>query len=327
MRIALALSFATLLLSLPLRAQPETPVSGAQALQRALALLDVPDYAGALAALEQGLLAEGNERQTLVGLYELHAVITASLRDSSAALESFQRLLSLEPDFRPTRDYSPRVRGPYLEARAWLSDHPPLRFAPLPPGAEAGLVKTVGATVSSDPLRLAREVRFHQQDARGTWVQEKVALRDGQAQAMLVVPGSGWWAELLGDHQAVLSRIGSRDQPIAQAPSALTRSSPALAPHHVLSLSLVAAGVATVAAGGWFGAQSASHLETIRTAERDGQGRVIGLTQPQAFAHERQARTDAIVANVLFASGMALAAGGATTWFFGGRVVGVRGTF
>ena len=335
MRIALALSFATLVFGTPLRAQPAAAVAegspGGQQLARALALLDVPDYQGALEAINAGLAAPGNDRRTLVLLYELRGIITASLRAGQTALTSFQHVLALEPDFQPTRDYSPRVRGPYLEARAWLADNAPLRFAPLPPQSEQGAVRKVGVAVLSDPLRQARAVRFHLQAPTRAWTAESVPLTDGKAQAILRVPGSGWWAELLGDHEAVLSRVGSREKPIVEAPLTLTRASPQLRTHHLVSLGLWGGAVLSSGVGAWFGAQSNGRLESIRTAERDGEGRIIGLTQREAFALERQSRVDATVANVLFATGAALAAGGVTTWFFGGAAAvtptGVRGTF
>ncbi|MDQ3265628.1 MAG: hypothetical protein M3Y59_18550 [Myxococcota bacterium] len=314
-------------------AQPsDVPGSGVSLLARAVELLEVPDYAGARAVLERGLATEGNDRQTLISLHELRGVVAASLRDQDAALESFRRVLVLEPDFRPARDYSPRVNGPFLEARAWLAEHAPLRFAPLPPLPDRGVIRSLGATVLSDPLNLGRSVRFHLRAPDGAWSIEEAPLAKQAAHLPLAGPISGWWAELIGDHTAVLSRIGSPEKPIVEGGLAAFGGLASLRPHQWWAVGLAGGALVAGGVGGLFGLQAEGARQQIASAARDPvTGVIIGMTQPRAFELERQAQTQAVIANVLFASGAALAVGAGTMWFLGGQVQlapnGVRGSF
>ncbi len=313
-------------------AQPsDLPGSGASQLARAEELLEVPDYAGALAVLERGLATEGNDRSTLIALHELRGVVAASLRDQDTALESFRRVLVLDPDFRPARDYSPRVNGPFLEARAWLAEHAALRFAPLPPQPERGVIRSLGATVISDPLKLGRSVRFHLRAPDGGWSIQEAPLAKETAQLRLAGPISGWWAELIGDHSALLSRIGSPEKPIVEgglAPGGLA----GLRPHQGWAVGLAGGALVAGGVGGLLGLQAEGARQQIASAARDPvTGVITGMSQPRAFELERQAQTQAVIANVLFASGAALAVGAGTMWFLGGQLQwapnGVRGSF
>jgi hypothetical protein len=82
-----------------------------------------------------------------------------------------------------------------------------------------------------------------------------------------------------------------------------------------VSVGLAGAGGAALATGVFFGLQSSQARERLSFPEENAQGFVTGLTQQQAYQLAAQARSQAQLANGLFAAGGALAAVGLTLWF------------
>lgn len=96
-------------------AQPSERVTEAQK-----AYADV-DYEGtrrlAKAALERG----GNDRTATGQLYLLWAMAAAALDQNDEARTAFSSALAVNPGLKLDRSVSPKIRGPYLEARGSLS--------------------------------------------------------------------------------------------------------------------------------------------------------------------------------------------------------------
>lgn len=107
---ALALSAAT-----PALARPSESVTEAQK-----AYADV-DYEGtrrlAKAALERG----DNDRATTGQLYLLWGMAAAALDQNDEARSAFLAALAVNPELKLDKSVSPKIRGPYLEARGSLS--------------------------------------------------------------------------------------------------------------------------------------------------------------------------------------------------------------
>ena len=79
--------------------------------------------------------------------------------------------------------------------------------------------------------------------------------------------------------------------------------------------------VASGAAGAIFGWSSSQARKELEAAQVDEQGRVIGLTQREAYALDERARSQAILANTLFGVAGGLVVTGAILWLLGGDVV------
>jgi hypothetical protein len=324
------MSYLATLSALALLAAPEAPAtSGAGELAKAVAALEVPDFDLAQAALDRALESPGTDRQTLLQIYELRGFLAAALRKSDAALEEFKALLVLAPDYQPTRSYSPRVMTPYLEAKAWVADNGALRFVPLPPSPEKGVITKAGTTVVTDPLKLGRKVRFHTRSAPDKWADDVVDLEHGMAEVRLRITGSGWWAELLGERDVVLSRLASAEAPIvdgklpAAPPLALKLSKRQWTGVGLGGAAAIAAGAAT-----FFGLTAQAQRDEIAHATKDGAGRIVSMTQAQAYEKTRDARAAAIAADLLWVASAALAGGAGWTFWLDahGAGVSVKGT-
>ncbi|MEW5739845.1 MAG: hypothetical protein AB1938_13015 [Myxococcota bacterium] len=83
------------------------------------------------------------------------------------------------------------------------------------------------------------------------------------------------------------------------------------------AIGLGVAGVAALAAGGVFGYLSFDARGKIDNAEKDPNGIVTGITEKEAQALDSQARTFAVVANILFVAGGVMAATGLGLFLFG----------
>lgn len=304
-------------------------------------------YADADKALDQVLAAPGNERATLLRALELSGIVSAILNQPAKARDRFRTLVSLDPDHRLPGDFPPRVTTPFAEAKTWLVSHPPLSAegsARPKPGGAAMVV-----TVKSDPLGLARKVRFTLRpkgglEARG----EAVPLEKGQAAAEAKGPAD-WWAEVLGERDAILLAVGSERaplgaQPAPEAPPPIAKAEPKpepkvearpklppppaiaeagrVAPERPVSTARIAsytaagAGVAALGVGGFFGWRASDARSQIDGAARNGKGEITGLTQKQAYELDAAAQRDARIANSLFIAGGLLAAGGAALFFY-----------
>ncbi|HVE81344.1 MAG TPA: hypothetical protein VND93_00785 [Myxococcales bacterium] len=298
-------------------------------LGRAVDLMDELKYPEAARVLEAARKRPGNDRATLLQILELQGVVASTLDQAERARGFYRALVSIDPDYKLSRDYAPRVVTPFLEAKSWISRRGALQLQADPAPAR-GPISAVGVKVPSDPVKLAKEVRFHWRADGGPWRTEQVPLAAGRASAPVAAQRLEWWAELLGEAQAVLAQEGSEQRPVAwgaprlelpppprtetakplppRVPAAALAEAPVPAP---VSWGLIALGGASAGVAGYFGWRSSDARARIAAAEVGADGLTRGLTQKDAYALDAQARQDAVVANVLFGAGAAVAAGGA----------------
>jgi hypothetical protein len=307
-------------------------------LDRAQSLFDELKYPAAAKALEAAAAQPGNNRATVIRILEMRGICDGALNHSAKAVTAFKALLELEPDHALTGDWPPRVTTPYLEAKAWASDHGALQFEV---GADA-----VRVTVTKDPLQLAQSVRFHFRPAKGEWKSREVALTGGAA-SIDAPEDVDWWAELLGERQGVIGSAGSESsprsthvrvaaaepKPPAPAPAPLpepqTHSAPTEAVQapvesngptlRPLAYGLAVAGLGSLGAGTFFGVRSHQAQTTLANVTTDTQGRVTSITQRAAFALDSQRKNDALLANVLLSAGGGLVLVGAGVFWVGGQ--------
>lgn len=146
-----------------------------------------------------------------------------------------------------------------------------------------------------------------------------------------------WWAELLGDREAVLATVGTAETPnlrevaappspdpvpvpraIAPSPAQVPMPRTPAAPRfRVLAWSLMAGGAAFAATGGGFALSAAQSRSQLGAASRDEAGRIVGLTQKQAFELENRASRQANLGVWLLVAGGAVGATGLGFYFLG----------
>ncbi len=304
-------------------------------LEKAAKLVGDLQYAEAQPALEAALKRPGNDRETLLQIYELQGVVYATLNNAAKATKAFQTLLVLDPDRKLAGDNAPRVMTPFYEARGRATEMGKLDARPLPAAVAGMHVAQLAVEISNDPLKMAKKVRFHQR-ADEKDVPDTVADISGKT-ASIASDSTRveWWAEVLGERDAVLVQLGSKANPKVEGrPEAAMKVVPAdelippvpsppieavtVAPapasstpgSRVAGIGLLGAGVVAGAIGVVFGVFSNNARAQLAGAQLDAMGRVINFTQLQGLSYQNTQNTDAIVADVLFGVGGALAATG-----------------
>ncbi|MBS1152272.1 MAG: uncharacterized protein H6Q89_3970 [Myxococcaceae bacterium] len=230
-----------LVLSLPAFAGPNP------SLEKAAKALGELNYVEANRAVDAALKLPGNDRETLLKIFELQAIVLATLNQSARATQVFEQLLSLNPGFALTGNHPPRVSTAFYEARAWAEKQGALEARPLDALLEPGNVKAVRVEVTKDPAKLVKKVRFH---FAGAQVVSPVVAGIASAAPKPPAAEVSWWAQLLGDRDAVLTEVASaaeprketappkpvvekapeKPQPVAQAPAQPPPDAPVVTP-------------------------------------------------------------------------------------------------
>jgi tetratricopeptide (TPR) repeat protein len=306
--------------------------------------VDSLKYADAMKLLDQTLATPGLSRADLLEALQLEGVIRASMGKSAEAEQFFERWLVLEPGAKLPKRWGPKIQTAFFSARSWMDTHAPLTATRLPPALEKGQLVKVRLQVGEDALKLVRQATFHVQVGDAAPADQTVAAAGGAAAEAAVAPALAvkWWAELLGEHGETLLAVGSAAEPLAEkgeappaplvkavetpaprppagglTPQVHAQVEPASPPLRPLAYALGGAGVLALAGGGYFTYALSSDKSKLSGAAQDAQGRVTGLTQAQASQVVSDSKTHALLANVLFASGAALVAGGAGVFVWG----------
>lgn len=318
--------FTSLAVLIVLAAPAPAATGPAQRLTDARQLMDELKYEQALKLVTATLdHARDVDRDTLVGLYELSAIASAAVDRASKAKVAFQYLLSLAPNYELSKNLPPRTRTPFFEAKTWLEGTMPVG-ASVDAEADEVTVKTLRISVSSNELLRARSVRVVLVTPGGETTKELPV----QAGPLVVDVGAKfarYTVEVLGD-KGVLFVVNGDAAPVKVQAPVVTEAPPvgvtAPAPSgggrwmRPTGITLGAVGVAALIGGGVLGFLSTSARNTIANAETSSAGVVVGLTEREAQALDAQARTFAVVANVLFVAGGVLAATGVGLFVFGG---------
>lgn len=181
-------------------------------LDKADAAMKDLEYNDALKSIEAARAVSNNSRATMVRLYELQAITLATLGQEAKALKAFQTLLTLTPDFKLSGKYPPKVTTVFFEARSFIDAKKALSARGGGSVVTPGAVKEVKVEVTNDPLKLAKEVRFHL-TLDGKPKDVDVAISGTTVSAPVNAPKVSWWAELLGEKDAALFAVGSAEKP------------------------------------------------------------------------------------------------------------------
>jgi hypothetical protein len=110
------------------------------------------------AALEAGRL----RRADLLQLLEYKALIAASSGKEPVAVETFRRLLSVEPKFTLGKGHAPRIRRALAAARRWIAKRSPIGIVLRAP-RQASAQRTIPfrLEVSADPLAMVARAALY----------------------------------------------------------------------------------------------------------------------------------------------------------------------
>jgi len=302
-------------------------------LEKATKLVADLQYAEARSALEAAIKRTGNDRETMLRIYELQGIVYATLNDATKAGKAFQAMMVLDPERRLTGDYPPRVMTPFYEARGRAAELGKLELKALPVAVGNNRVGQLAVELSSDPLKMVKKVKFHVRQDGGAWVEMNGDMSGKTASVSVDASRVEWWADAVGDREAVVAQVGSEAAPRSDSATPVaakdapmndplappspppeeqrvSKSSGGMSGGRLAGIGMMAGGAIVVGLGVAFGVMADGSRKRIENADTNAQGQVTEITQREAYQLDGSVKTNATIANVMFGVGGALAAGG-----------------
>jgi hypothetical protein len=186
-------------------------------IEAARQLVAAGKFKEALAEAEALGRQPGNDRATVVAAYELSGLAYGGLKQVPKAKLAFQRLLTLEPNFKLKGKVPPKAAAAFKEAKKWVAQRGGgLKAEQLTPEIKDGKVSSVYMSVEGDVTALVKTARVHLRLDAAPWTVKDVPVRP-----TTTVEAGGkavqWWVEFLGDNDAVLLTLGSQEEPFVDA--------------------------------------------------------------------------------------------------------------
>lgn len=280
--------------------------------------------------------------EDVITWHALKGIVAGSLKDAKGARDAFRALLNLNLGYRLEGRFSPRVMTPFFEAKRWAEENGALTVDRSPPLITEGQVRRLSFAVKGDALKRVSAVVVNVREAGGDWRVVRLGPAGGDVTTQAARVAS--WVQLEDERGWALVVDGSQSAPIivqAGAPVAtatppgpteqLTPLPPPPPPPTVslvepatssprfrpAAWTLVGTGVAALGIGLAFGLIANSERTRFTQATRDSAGVITGLTRQGALELDAAMRTHALVADILFAVGGALAATGVGLWIAG----------
>ena len=311
--------------------------AAAEPLEQARALVGDLNYKAAAKALDKAEQVQGYTPDQVHLLLELQGVVAGTLNDDRGAKEAFTRLLNLDPGYRLTGKYPPRVTTPFYEAKGWVTDHGALTVEKGEPQLKGARIVGVQFTVKGDVLKRVVAVMVHLREDGGAWTTQRLPAEGGA-----VTTSAGKveaWVEVLGAKQWTLKLEGAAASPLVfegqsppppppntslvpegthETPAAVATPKAEPVPRfRPVSIALMATGAVSVGVATAFALMSTAGRQRFASATTDLAGNVNGMTRQQALDLDVQVRTQALVADILFGAGGLLAATGVTLFIIG----------
>jgi tetratricopeptide (TPR) repeat protein len=188
-------------------------------MEKAAQLFKQMNYRGALKLAQRALKSAESEPDDLVSAYRITGLCLSALGRDSQAVQSFKKLLAIDPSFRLSRDISPKLTPPFKKALRLVENLDPISLVhqePDSPGALAGLELKV--TIQSDPFSMVSAVRL-QYRVGGAWRQMKTAGVKAPSTVFVTLPEDleggavAYYFEAQNRHGGILARAGSEAEP------------------------------------------------------------------------------------------------------------------
>jgi hypothetical protein len=190
-------------------------------LDKAARLVFDQKYEAAARMLEVAARQTGNRRETVLRILELQGVAYSQLNQEAKARAAFQQLLTLDPKRDLSGKYTAKVAKPFELAQQWAMDNPPLEVLAEPAATDgSGRVMQIAVKVKNDVLKLAHKVRFNVRPEGLKWSEIDVDIQGSYAAAGTDAEAVEWYAEVLGERDAVLLSVGNQRSPIREGKGA-----------------------------------------------------------------------------------------------------------
>lgn len=188
-------------------------------LDKAVELILEMNYPQALKLANKALKSSSSGPNELAKAYEIQGMCLASLGKTKAAVQSFRRLLAIDPGFRFGENISPKIAEPFDQALKESKDQKKISLAHTAPVKEVTLDKlTLKVTLVADPLSMVKKIRMRYR-ADGRKQKRKTRRIKSSGTVGMKFPKKLkakeilYWFEAINRHGGVLARAGTEKEP------------------------------------------------------------------------------------------------------------------
>ncbi len=196
----------------------------AEDLDKAMELVLQMNYPQALKLANHALKASSSGPGELAKAYEIQGMCLASLGKTRNAVQSFRRLLAIDPAFRFGENISPKIAEPFGEALKKSKGQKKIALSHPAPAEKPRVDRLeLKATLEADPLSMVKRIRMRYQIDGGRQRRKTRRIRGTRTVVMqfprkLKAKEISYWFEALNRHGGVLARAGSHSQPFVVRP-------------------------------------------------------------------------------------------------------------
>ena len=176
-------------------------------------------YPEALKLANKTLRSSSSGPGELAKAYEIQGMCLASLGKTKAAVQSFRRLLAIDPGFRFGENISPKIAEPFDQALKESKDQKKISLAHTALDAEVARDKLVLKVIlEADPLSMVKKIRMRYRADGGKKKAKTRRIKKPGTVAMkfakkLKAKEIRYWFEAKNRHGGVLARAGSESEP------------------------------------------------------------------------------------------------------------------
>ena len=177
------------------------------------------DYPQALKLANKALKSSSSAPGELAKAYEIQGMCLASLGKTKAAVQSFRRLLAIDPGFRLGENISPKIAEPFDQALKESKEQGKISLAHSAPAEEVTLEKlALKVSLEADPLLMVKKIRMRYR-ADGKKQKRKTRRMKRSGKVTMKFPKKlkareiRYWFEAINRHGGVLARAGSESKP------------------------------------------------------------------------------------------------------------------
>jgi len=192
----------------------------ADKVEKAERLLAKMEYKQALKVVGKILASPKSEPEDLAAAFRLQGMCMIGMGKNKKAIESFRRLLAIQPTYRIPEESSPNAKAPFFKALS-MKGHKPIALSHKPPKKTPKRLRgyKLFVRVESNPFKMIRAVRLRYQTGKSDkWLTVKAKLkRPGRVGCKLPkklrAKEIKYFFEVINKKGGVLARAGSADEP------------------------------------------------------------------------------------------------------------------
>lgn len=179
-------------------------------------------YVKALQVAERALEDPNNGPLDLVAGYRILGLCQAALGKTKKALDTFRKLLAIDPSFRFSREISPKLAAPFYQAVAMVQGGDHIALAHQPPESPASLQGLhLEAKLQANPFGMVEAIRFRfrlDTEEKERMIVNKIG-DPSPLEAKILLPAGlkaykiSYFFEAANEFGGTLARAGSYNQP------------------------------------------------------------------------------------------------------------------